>query len=275
MVAIGSLFVGVEAIERYPIGVGQAIRCSFATLLLLAIGGRALRSVSKDDLPLLALLSITGVAGYNAITLLAVRHADPAAVGVIVSCVPVVVALVSPLLRRRTPSSPIVLAALIVASGAVAVQYTGGSVSVEGVLLAVVALSLEVAFSLLAVPLLRRMSPIAVATHSSALAIPLCLVAGLLLEDRGAILEMTSDQALALLYLGVVAPIGFVLLFAAIDELGVERAALFYGLLPVTVLVTAGVISGTEITPGRIIGCALVVVGISFGMRSTPPVPAS
>src|SRR5215218_11263830 len=98
---VGSLVAAADYVESYPFAAGQALRYAAAGLALLAIArGRLPRLTRRELLGLLA-LSATGLVLFNLFVIEGVRETDPATVGVIIGCVPVVLAFAGPLLDRR------------------------------------------------------------------------------------------------------------------------------------------------------------------------------
>jgi hypothetical protein len=49
--------------------------------------------------------------------------------------------------------------------------------------------------------------------------------------------------------------------------LGVERAGLFSGVLPVSALVFSAALGVAELTPGRLAAVAVVAIGVTLGVR--------
>jgi drug/metabolite transporter (DMT)-like permease len=204
---------------------------------------------------------------FNLFVIEGVRETDPATIGVIVGCVPVVLALAGPLLERRPVSGRLVLAAVVVAGGAAGVQWAGGGIGAAGLMLALGALGCEAAFSLLAVPHLRRLGPLAVSTYACLFAVPMLAVWSLVAEGPSLPLP-DAGQAAALAYLALgVTTLGFVAWYSAVATLGVERAGLFSGVLPVSALVFSAALGVAEITPERLAAVAVVAAGITLGVR--------
>jgi drug/metabolite transporter (DMT)-like permease len=197
-----------------------------------------------------------------------VRETDPATVGVIVGCVPVVLAVAAPLLDRRPVSGRLLLAGVIVSLGAAGVQWADGGITWLGLGLALGALACEACFSLLAAPHLKRLGPLAVSTYACLFALPLLglwsLAAG------GPQLPAPSGAELtAIVYLGAaVTAGGFLCWYSAVGLLGVERAGLFSGVLPVSALACSALLGAAAIGPARLAAVAVVVAGITLGMRA-------
>ena len=265
--AVGSLVAASHVIDSYPIPAGQALRYALAAALLFAIARGRLPRLTRREALYLGALAATGLVLFNAFVLLGVREGDPATVGVIVACVPVVLALAGPLLAGRRPSPAVVAAAVLVSVGAAGVEYAGGSLTALGVAFALGALACEAAFSLLAVPVLGRLGPLAVSAYACAFAAPLA-AAWSLFADGVTVPTPTGAEAGALVYLAVVVTTGgFLLWYSALGLLGVERAGLFAGLLPVSALLCSAAIGAAEITPGRLAAVMVVAGGVTLGMR--------
>jgi drug/metabolite transporter (DMT)-like permease len=271
---VGSLVAASDSVESYPLAEGQFLRYLLAAAALLALArGRLPRLDAREAIGLTA-LAATGLVLFNVFVIAGVRETDPATVGVIVGCVPVVLAFAGPLLERRPVSGRVAVAAVTVALGAAAVQGTGGGITPAGLSLALAALGCEAAFSLLAAPHLARLGPLAVSAYACLFALPLLamwsIVGGgpdVAAPDRG--------EALALLYLGLaVTTGGFLAWYSAVHILGVERAGLFSGVLPVSALVCSAAIGAAEVTPARLAAVVVVAGGISLGVRAAAPRPA-
>jgi hypothetical protein len=119
-------------------------------------------------------------------------EAEPAAVGVVVGCVPVVLALTGPLRAGRAPVRRVVAAAVTVTVGAAAVQGVGETTR-PGLLLSLGALAREALFSLLAVSLLLRLGPVVLSAYVCAMAAT-GLGAAAVLVDGGQALPLPNAQ---------------------------------------------------------------------------------
>jgi drug/metabolite transporter (DMT)-like permease len=263
---VGSLVAAADLVEGYPLATGQALRYAAAGLVLLAVArGRLPRLEAREALALAA-LAATGLVLFNLFVIEGVRETDPATVGVIVGCVPVVLAFAGPLLEKRPLSGRVIVAAVVVAAGAAGVQWAGGGITAAGLLLAVGALGCEAAFSLLALPHLARLGPLAVSTYACLFAVPLLALWSLLAEGPSLPLP-DAEQAAALAYLALgVTVFGFLAWYSAVGLLGVERAGLFSGVLPVSALAFSAALGLAEITPGRLAAVAVVALGVTLGV---------
>ena len=270
MLLVGTSTAVSATIADYPVFAGQALRYALAAAILLAVvRHRRLPRVrlTPRDVLLLVALAATGLAGFNLFLVEATRHAGPAMIGTVVGAVPLVLALVGPLLERRRPAPRTVGAAVVVALGA-AVAAGLGSGSLQGLLLSLGALAGEVAFSLLAIPLLPKLGPLRVAAYPAALSVPMLLAASLALDGTNALRLPTSGEAAAFGYLGaIVTAAAFFLWYDALRRLGADRAGLFAGLVPVGALLTAVALGLGQAGPADVTGVLLVAAGVVTGLR--------
>jgi drug/metabolite transporter (DMT)-like permease len=215
----------------------------------------------------LTLLATSGLVVFNVVVLGALRRTDPAVLGSVIGCTPLVLACAGPIQRGHRPSSTVLKAAAIVVLGAAIVQGTGRA-SASGLALAMIALVCEAAFSLLAAPLLFTLGAVRVSAASCAIAVPMLLLLGWAAGERWQ--TPTVPQAAALGYLAVFLTAGaFVLWYTGVTVLGVERAGLFAGVVPVASLVAAAVLDRDLPGAGPVIGVGLVGAGIAAGLRGS------
>jgi drug/metabolite transporter (DMT)-like permease len=256
-----------------PLFTTQAIRYAGACLLLLGaawLTGRQITAPRGAEWLWLLGVVVAGLVLFNVALVRGSAHAEPAVLGVAVACVPVVLALVGPLLDGRRPAAAAVAAAVVVTVGAVLVQG-GGRSDLVGLGWSVVVLLCEVAFTLLAVPVLRRLGPWGVSVHTCWLAAVLLAVLGLGTEGPAAVTTLHVSHLLAAAYLAVfVTALAFVLWYSAVGRLGPARAGLLTGVAPVAAA-AGGVLLGSPIPgPGVWAGTALVAVGLVIGVGTSP-----
>ncbi|MEU1123814.1 DMT family transporter [Streptomyces sp. NPDC005899] len=277
MLLVGTSTAVSATTADYPVLSGQALRYALAAAILLAVvrHRRSPRAgLTPRDVLLLLALAATGLAGFNIFLVEATRHADPAMIGTVVGAIPIVLALVGPLTERRRPAARTVGAAVVVTLGAaVAAGFGGGSL--HGVLLSLGALAGEVAFSLLALPLLPKLGPMRVAAYPAALAVPMLLAASLALDGTSSLRLPTPTEAAAFGYLGVlVTAVAFFLWYDALRRLGAARAGLFAGLVPVGALLTTVALGLGEVGVADVAGALLVAAGVLTGLRQPAPAGA-
>jgi drug/metabolite transporter (DMT)-like permease len=269
MFSVGTLAAISAVINRYPLYGGQALRYSLAALILLAVArrmGLGFVRPARRELLLLLALATTGLVVFNVCVIQASRHASATLVGTVIGTVPVILALVGPLLAGSRPSGRVLLAALVVVAGATIA--TGlGSGSLAGLLYAIGALVCEACFSLLAIPLLPRLGPIRVSAYSQVIAVPMLMVLGAVADGTGMLRAPSAAEAAALLYLSTVVSAGaFFLWYDALPRLGADRAGLFAGVLPLGAIVTSVLLGLGAPTAAEVGGAALVVAGLATGL---------
>ena len=270
---VGSLVAASDTIEGYPLAEGQFLRYLLAALILFALArGRLPRLTPREALGLAA-LAATGLVLFNVLVVEGVRETDPATVGVIVGCVPIVLAVAAPLLQRRPVSGRVLLAGVVVSVGAAGVQWADGGITQLGLALALGALACEACFSLLAAPHLDRLGPLAVSAYACLFALPMLAVWSVVAGGPD-LPAPTAGELTAIVYLGAgVTAGGFVAWYAAVGILGVERAGLFSGVLPVSALACSAALGVAAISPARFVGVAVVVAGITLGVRAGSRAP--
>jgi drug/metabolite transporter (DMT)-like permease len=274
MFAVGTLAAGSSVINRYPLYGGQALRYAMAAVILFAVarvkGLGLVRPTPRETLLLLS-LAATGLVLFNVCVIEATRHASPALVGTFVGAVPVVLALVGPLLARSRPSGRVLAAAAVVVAGATIATGLHGA-SLSGLPYAVGALACEACFSLLAIPLLPSLGPVRVSAYTEAAAVPLLLLLGVAADGSGILRVPTMAEATALVYLGTVVSAGaFLLWYGALPRLGADRAGLFAGVVPVGAIATTVLLGLGAPTATELGGAAVVIAGLALGLTPARP----
>jgi drug/metabolite transporter (DMT)-like permease len=264
----GSSVAVNSTLRDYPTLSGQALSYALGAAALVAwarIRRLQLPRPTRRDMLHLTLLAATGLAGFNLFVLAALDHAEPAAIGVIVGGVPIVIAVVSPLLHRQRPATAVVIAAALVTAGAAVVQG-GGRLSAAGLLLAGGALLCEVAFTLLALPVIPRLGPLGVSTWACVIAAGVLAATAPLVHGSAAWTVPTGGEAAAIVALGViVSAVAFVAWYWSVDAVGPVRTGLFAGLVPVGTLLTAMLIDRQLPHLAEAAGTLIVAAGITLG----------
>lgn len=277
MVLVGSSVAVSQLLLDYPILTGQAARYTAAALALYAFAalfprfgaGTAHRPrLTGREIGILSTLAATGMAGFNACILIALRHADAAVVGTVIGAAPLGLAMLGPLLRGERPGVRIVAAAGVVVGGTALVQGTGRADAI-GLAAAAGALAGEVAFSLLAAAVLARLGPVRVAAHSCAFAVPLLLVGAVASGEVARWRPPTAAEVGALAYLAALMTVAaFVVWFVGLQRLGVERAGMIVGVMPVATLATAAVMASALPAAGQAAGVLTVAAGLALGLAA-------
>jgi drug/metabolite transporter (DMT)-like permease len=271
VVAMG--FVGGSAavsgrLDGTSIAVTQSMRYAVACLLLVGMARLARRRVERPrGAEWLWLGGVTG-AGlvlFNVALVRGAAHAEPALYGVAVACVPLLLAVLGPVLDGGRPARAALPAAAVVTLGAALVQGTGRGDAV-GLVWAAVVLACEAAFTLAAVPVLRRHGPWGVSVHTTWMAAAVFAV-GIPFDPR----RPGAAELAATAYLAVaVTAVAFVLWYSCVRRYGAGRAGLLTGIAPVAAA-GAGVALGAPV-PGPMVwvGIAVVAAGIALGLRPAP-----
>ncbi|GAA1872720.1 DMT family transporter [Asanoa iriomotensis] len=279
MTLVGSSVAVSQLLLDYPTLTAQALRYTAAAAVLFLIahrfpqlgGARPGVRPTPRELGILLVVAATGMAGFNACIMLALHHdTEPAVVGTVIGVAPLGLALLGPLVAgsRARPSARIVAAAVVVVGGTALVEGTGRATPI-GLLGAGGALVGEILFSLLAAVVLPRLGAVRVAAYSCALAVPLLLVGALVAGEPAAWRLPTAAEAGALVYLaGLMTVAAFVVWFIGLERLGVERAGILVGLMPVATLVTAAVMATALPGFGPALGVLIVAAGLAFGLAS-------
>ena len=271
MFAVGAgVTVSAELVD-YPVFAAQSLRYVVAAAILVGavvVLRRPFPRPRGTDWLWLAGVATTGLVIFNVAVIRSVEHAEPAAVAILIGAVPLILLLADAVRLRQRPSPALVLGAVLVVPGAALVQG-GGRTSVEGLAWAFVALLCEAAFTLLAVPVLGRLGPIGVSSHTCWMAALLLGLLALGIDGAGALPPMHAGAILALAYLAVIqTAVAFSLWYSGVGILGPAVAGLFAGIMPVAAAVT-GVIPGlTTVTPAVIGGSILVGIGIAVGLSA-------
>ena len=262
-VAVSGLLTGA------PMFTAEAVRYAVAALLLVLFArcsGRAVVRPRGTEWLWLAGIAATGLVLFNVGLVQGAHHAEPAVLGVAVACVPPLLAVAGPLLERSRPRPAMVAAALVVTGGAGLIQGLGRTDSI-GIAWAAVVFGCEVAFTLLAVPVLGRHGPWGVSVHTTWIATVMFGLIGLVHEGPGAVTRLTGDDWLATGYLAVaVTAVAFVLWYSGVSRLGPGRAGLLTGVAPVAAAVTGVLLGGPAPRPQVWAGIAVVVAGQVFGL---------
>ena len=269
MVFVGGSVAVSGVLGDAPLATAQATRYALACVLLVVLARLARQRVPAPrgvEWAWLAGVVVTGLVVFNAALVRGAAHAEPAVLGVAVAAVPVVLAVVGPLLEGRRPHPVVLLAAVVVTAGAALVQGLGRSDGV-GLAWAGVVLVCEAAFTLLALPVLGRLGPWGVSVHSTWLAAVVFAVLALVTEGPGAVARLRADDVAAVAYLAVgTTAVAFVLWYSAVRRIGAARAGLLTGVAPVAAAVVGVALGGAAPEPLVWVGIAVVAAGLVLGL---------
>jgi drug/metabolite transporter (DMT)-like permease len=269
---LGSSVPLMRGVVHYPAMTGQAARYAAAAVLLTALaragfGGPPPRHgwPVRRDLLMLVANAATGLVAFNLCMLTAVRHADPAVVGTIVGATPLVLAVLGPLLRGQRPTARLVAASVVIVVGTVLVHGFGHADAL-GTAAAVGTLICEAAFSVFAAAALPRLGALRVSAYSCALAVPMLVIGALMAREAPRLPTVTEAATLG--YLAVMLTVvAFMAWFTGLHRLGIARAGLFVGVLPVATIVTTSIQDGRFPVPAQALGVLLVGAALTLGLR--------
>ncbi len=270
----GMTFVGGSVavsgtLRSAPLFTAQGLRYALACLLLVAVArttGRAVRRPRGAEWLWLLGVTVTGLLMFNVALVHGSQHAEPAVLGVAVACVPILMAVVGPLLEGGRPRARVLAAAVVVTAGAAVVQGVGRADG-AGLIWAITVLACEAGFTLLAVPVLGRHGAWGVSVHATWIAAVLFAGAGLVGEGPEAAGRLTGPDLLAIGYLAVgVTAIAFVLWYSCVGRLGASRAGLLTGVAPVAAAAIGGPIAGVWPAPPVWGGIAVIGAGLALGL---------
>ena len=270
MVFVGGSVAVSGVLAGAPLFTAEAVRYAAACLLLVLFAWRARKKLVLPrgaEWLWLTGIAATGLVLFNVGLVQGSHHAEPAVLGVAVACVPPLLAVGGPLLERTRPRPAIIAAALVVTGGAALIQGLGRTDAI-GIAWAAVVFGCEVAFTLLAVPVLGRHGPWGVSVHTTWIATLMFAVLGLTREGPAAVTRLTGNDWLAVGYLAVaVTAVAFVLWYSGVSRLGAGRAGLLTGVAPVAAAITGILLGGPAPRPQVWAGIAVVLAGQVLGLR--------
>jgi drug/metabolite transporter (DMT)-like permease len=274
MACVGSSVAVSQTLTTAPLFTVQALRYTLAAVLLLVLArasGRRVPWPRGREWAWLGGVAGTGLVLFNVAIVRGVAHAEPAVIAVAVAAVPLVLAVVGPLAARARPAAAVVAGAAVVSVGAGLVAGAGRA-DAAGIGWAAVVLACEVAFTLLAVPVLGRLGPFGVSLHAVWLAAVALAVLGVLVEGPAAVTTLDAADLLAAAHLAVVVTaLAFLLWYTAVSRLGADRAGLFTGVAPVAAAVGGVLLGGPVPAPAVWAGMGLVAAGLAVGLRTSSP----
>jgi drug/metabolite transporter (DMT)-like permease len=271
MVLVGGSVAVSEILGDAPLFTAQAIRYGAAAALLLLLSRVAGVDIVRPrggEWLWLGGIAATGLVLFNVAVVRGVAHAEPAAIAVAVACVPVVIGLIGPLLDGQRPARRVVIAAVVVTMGGVIVEGTGRT-DATGIAWALVTLLCEAAFTLLAIPVLRRHGAWGVSVHTVWIATVLLVLLGVLTEGPEAAMRLRAEHWAAIGYLaGLVTAVAFVCWYSSVAIVGAGRAGLLTGVAPPAAAIAGALSIGQFPALPVWLGMGVVCVGLVIGLAS-------
>ncbi|HKH36502.1 MAG TPA: DMT family transporter [Rubrobacter sp.] len=273
------LFLGTNpvavkvAVAEFPPLPFVTMRFTLAGLLLLtlvALLEPADARPGRRDLLSLAGVGLVGVGANNVAFTLGVSMTTASETALIYAAVPIWGILLGLALRLERPTPWGILGVCLAFLGVAVVVYGGltGSTSLLGNLLVVVATVCWGSYAVLSLPLLRRHSPLVVASYTMLFgglgALPLALPG--FLDAGWAGVSGRAWEALAYSTL-LVAAFGFWAWQSGVSQVGANRV-LIYQYLITLVGVAAGVLLlGESLTANKVLGGAVILLGVYLARR--------
>ncbi len=270
MVCVGGSVAVSSVLSSGPALTAQALRYAAACAILAGIGrlaGQRVPAPHGREWFWLAGVTGLGLILFNIALVRGSTHAEPAVIGVAVACVPLLFAIIGPLQHGYRPRPVVVVAAVLVTTGAGLVEGIGRTDGV-GIAWAVVVFACEAGFTLLAVPVLGRLGPWGVSVHTTWLAAAGFAALALWHEGPTAAARLDRQDVLAIAYLAVgVTALAFVCWYSCVTRLGASRAGLLTGVAPIAAA-AVGVLLGAPVPrPAVWLGIGIVMLGLALGLR--------
>jgi drug/metabolite transporter (DMT)-like permease len=273
------LFLGTNpvavkvAVAEFPPIPFVAMRFTLAGLLLLALVALlepADARPGRRDLLSLAGVGLLGVGANNVAFTLGVSMTTASETALIYAAVPIWGILLGLALGLERPTRWGILGVCLAFFGVAVVVYGGltGSTSLLGNLLVVVATICWGSYAVLSLPLLRRYSPLVVASYTMLFgglgALPLALPGSL---DAGWVGAGTVTWAALAYSTLLVAAFGFWAWQRGVSRVGANRV-LIYQYLITLVGVSAGVLLlGESLTANKVLGGVIILLGVYLARR--------
>jgi drug/metabolite transporter (DMT)-like permease len=292
--SFGGTWVAADlAVAAVPPFAIAAIRFGLASVLLYAwtrLARRRLTPIRRVDLPVIAGLALTAVAGYNWLFLTGLTLA-PASDGAIIvpGLAPVFTALLAGIVLREPLSGRVFVGLGIAVAGLVLVVAPAGSDldrdRLLGDALFLSGAALWAVYNILSRIASRRFDAVSTTLYGIALGTLILVPAALLEGGATRVLEAPPEALLGIAYLAIFGTVAaFVLLNLGLARIGAARASAFALLVPVVGVLSSVWLLGDPIGPGTIVGGAIVLAGLwlvehpgeaqEASVPSRPPVAA-
>jgi drug/metabolite transporter (DMT)-like permease len=275
MTMVGSSVGASRNLVHAPLFLAQGLRYGVAAVLFLLATKWVKAPLSwprgREWLWLTG-VSATGLVLFNVALVRGLAHASPAAMAVAVACAPVALGTVGPLMAGRRPGTRALWAAVVVTAGSVLVEGLGRA-SGLGVAWAAVLLACEVAFTLLAVPVLAKHGPWGVSLHAAWIAAAMLMILSIASEGASAWAQLTPAAWATVGYLSVMTVMAFVLWYSTVASAGAALAGLLTGIAPVSAACVGAALGAGVPSAGVWAGALVVLGGLALGFLPTKASP--
>ena len=272
----GNVVLGRFIAADFPPMALSFLRWGFACLLVLPFAWPHLRAewpMIRKHLPVLTLLTLTGLAGYNAIAYLGLKYTEALNALLIQSSGPLIVALWSLVLLGIRLTWPQTIGIGISLLGVLTILTRGDPAALssihlnKGDLIFTIAL---IIFGLYSVMAVKRpaIHPLAFMAFTSGYATVLLIPAVIIEALSGLTPSLSMNNALTLAYVAIFPSIlAYVFFNRGVELIGANRAAPFFHLIPVFGLVLAIAFLGERPQLFHFAGYALVLTGVVIAAR--------
>lgn len=277
----GNVVLGRFIAADFPPMALSFLRWGFACLLVLPFAWPHLRAewpMIRKHLPVLTLLTLTGLAGYNAIAYLGLKYTEALNALLIQSSGPLIVALWSLVLLGIRLTWPQTIGIGISLLGVLTILTRGDPAALssihlnKGDLIFTIAL---IIFGLYSVMAVKRpaIHPLAFMAFTSGYATALLIPAVIIEALSGLTPSLSMNNALTLAYVAIFPSIlAYVFFNRGVELIGANRAAPFFHLIPVFGSVLAIAFLGERPQLFHFAGYALVLTGVIVAARRTSAV---
>lgn len=272
LVYSGNLLVGKSVAHLSPALVSLLRSLIALALVSVLFGAATVRHWDRirPALPRLALVALTGIAGFNVFIYAALREATATQVAVAETAIPAVTVLAAALALREWLRPAQWLGVVISLAGALWVVSAGAptvlfeSDAAAGLLFMAGAVASWVIYTLAVRRSLGPLPPFAVLPPLLFMAALVQLPIALIWWEDGDLATLRQGPVLAaLLYLGIFPSIvAFVLYNKAVVTVGPSRAAIFLNLLPIFTMIGDRLLYGEPFGAEKVIGTVAVVTGV-------------
>lgn len=262
-------------VEALPVFVAGAIRVLLAFLVLLPFVKLSdIKRFKGKDAWLLVGIGLIGVVGFTAFLLYGMKHVSGVMGSIIMSATPMITAALSFLFFSDKFGWRKITALLLAVAGIVIMRLgSSGSAAQEtawwGVILVVLAILCEAAYTLLGKALSEDFEVVEIACFSALIGFIGFLPMAIWQFEPGQLQSLKLGDTSALIWYGIgTMGLGSVLWYKGVQEVSGSTAAGFMSVMPVSALVLSYWLLGESIQWIHLAGFALVFVGVVLVIRT-------
>jgi drug/metabolite transporter (DMT)-like permease len=272
----GNIVLGRFVSSSFPPMALSFVRWALACLITLPFAWRALKAdwpVIRRNLPLLAFLSLTGLAGYNALAYLGLQSTQALNALLIQSSGPLFVALWSLILLGVRITWPQAAGIAISLTGVLTILSRGDPFALTSIRLNIGDLfftSALIIFGLYSVLSTKRpkINPVAFFCFLSGFSALLLIPAVAFEIASGNTPALTLNNGLAMVYVAIFpSTLAYLFFNRGVELIGANRAAPFFHLMPVFGSILAIIFLGERPQLFHGVGYALVLAGVFIAAR--------